>query len=84
MSKRLQVILPDDEFETLKSIAKSQKTTLAEWVRQALYRAAQERPKLTADERIRALRSVSKHAFPAPSIEQMNREIEEGYGSGLP
>ena len=36
MSKRLQVVVPDAEYQRLRRIARSHRTTLAEWVRRVL------------------------------------------------
>ncbi len=48
MSKRLQVLLPEEEFEALKALAKKCKTTVGEWVRRALRRAAKEQAEVPA------------------------------------
>ena len=36
MSRRLQVLLDDDELAKIQEVARSQRMTTAEWVRQAL------------------------------------------------
>jgi hypothetical protein len=65
MSKRLQVILDEDELRAIQDIAKQHRTTVAEWVRQAL-RAARRR-------------AAVRHQFPTGDIRQMLAEIESGY-----
>ena len=42
MSKRLQVLLDEQEFDDIQDIARRNRMTVAEWVRQAL-RAARRR-----------------------------------------
>ena len=84
MSKRLQVIMSDAEFDAFRQIAARRKLALGEWVRRAMRRAAEEEPVKTAEEKIRALRKAAQYSFPTGDIDQINREIEEGYQAGLP
>jgi hypothetical protein len=79
MSKRLQVILSDDEMAEIKDIARSQKTTVAEWVRRALRAARSSAPARTREQKLAALRVGSEHSFPAGDVETMLAEIERGY-----
>lgn len=84
MSKRLQVIMPDDEFAELKDLARKQRTTVGEWVRRALRRAAFQESANSPEAKLAALRKAMTYSFPTADIEQMNREIDEGHASGLP
>ena len=54
---------------------------LAEWVRQTLRSALRTEPSGTADKKLARLRASLAHAFPAPDIDQMLAEIEQGYAS---
>ena len=83
MSKRLQVLLKEDEYREIRKIARRNRMTVAEWVRQALRKARREEPVRTKEEKLAALREALKHRHPAPDIEQMNKEIEQGYLSGV-
>lgn len=79
MSKRLQVVLPDEEFEQVREVARESGLTVSEWVRQVLRRARTERP---ADDRARklaAIRAAAQHSFPTADIDEMLAEIERGY-----
>ena len=82
MSKRLQVILDDEEMAEIKEIARSQKTTVAEWVRRALRTARSSAPSRTRQQKLAALRAGSEHRFPAADVEAMLDEIERGYQGG--
>ena len=82
MSKRLQVILDDEEMAEIKEIARSQKTTVAEWVRRALRTARSSAPSRTRQQKLAALRVGSEHAFQPADIETMLDEIEHGYLGG--
>jgi hypothetical protein len=81
MSKRLQVILADDEYRAIARAAKAQRTTVSEWVREALRDARRQRPSLAAADKLRVVRAASLHAFPTADIDQMLEEIERGYGA---
>jgi len=73
MSKRLQVILDDEELREIQRMAQKKQITVAEWVRQAL-RAAR-RGESTGDpgRKLQAIASASKHSFPSGDIDQMLR-----------
>jgi hypothetical protein len=79
MSKRLQVVLSDEELQRFEATANELGLTVSEWVRQAL-RAAEREVSLTASERkLSAIRAAILRSYPAPDIDQMNAEIEQGY-----
>ena len=79
MSKRLQVILDEDELRAIQEIAKQHRTSVAEWVRQALRAARRQEPRLDAERKLEAIRAAVRHQFPAGDIQQMLAEIESGY-----
>jgi hypothetical protein len=79
MSKRLQVLIPDDEFGALRAAAEARRMTLSDWVRASLREAVAARSSSQPDERIAAIRTAAAHQFPAPDIDVMLREIEAGY-----
>jgi hypothetical protein len=80
MSKRLQVLLPDSEMEEIRKLAKREHVAVGEWVRRTLRtaRAAQS----MGDPRVKlnAIRKAATYSFPTADIDQMLREIEQGYG----
>ena len=75
MSKRLQVLLNEEEYEEFQADARRQRMTLAEWVRQTL-RLAQNDHCATVDTKLRAIANASRCEFPTSDIETMLREIE--------
>lgn len=79
MSKRLQVVLHDEEFEQLREVAREQGLSVSEWVRQALRRARTERPAHDRVRKLAAVRAAARHDFPTADIAEMNAEIEAGY-----
>jgi Arc/MetJ-type ribon-helix-helix transcriptional regulator len=79
MSKRLQVILKDEEMRELRRVAKGKRMTVSEWVRQALRSARRREPGRDAGKKLDAVRAAARHGFPAGDVEQMLAEIERGY-----
>ena len=77
MPKRLQVLLDEEEYLEFQGIARGQRVTLAEWVRQALRKAKVDQPR-TSDAKLRAIVDASRHEFPTADIDVMLREIEDG------
>lgn len=81
MSKRLQVLLGDEELEQLREMARREGLTLSEWVRQILRRARAERPSGDRARKLAAVRAAARHAFPTADIDEMLEQIERGYAS---
>ena len=81
MSKRLQVVLNDAEFEELHEVAERDGVTTSEWVRRALRQARRERTMTDPARKLGAIRAANRHAFPTGDIDQMLAEIEQGYAS---
>ncbi len=84
MSKRLQVLLDEPEFEELREAARRQGVPLSEWVRRALREARRREPRGDLETKLRAVRTAIRHQFPTADIEQMLGEIEQGYAGPLP
>jgi hypothetical protein len=80
--KRLQVILPEDEYREIERIARSQRMTVSAWVRRALRRAGWSEPVLASDRKLASVRAAVRHEFPTADIDQMLEEIEQGYLGG--
>jgi len=83
MSKRLQVLLDEDEYAEIQRIARENRMTVAEWVRDALRKAKRAYPHTRAEQKLRALERAVSYEFPTADIDQMLGEIERGYGSGI-
>lgn len=79
MSRRLQVILSDEEYEELQLVSSSAGMTVSEWVRQALRKMRRDRSLLAEDGKIEAVRAAAQHEFPTGDIDAMLDEIETGY-----
>jgi len=81
MSKRLQVLLPDQEMSDIRRLAKREHLTVGEWVRRALREARASRPAIEPETKLKAIRRAVTQAFPTADIGQMLEEIERGYQS---
>lgn len=79
MSKRLQVVLDDEELEQIRAAAERRGMTMSEWVRQVLRRARRSDAGGDVERKLAAVRSAVQHSFPTGDIDQMLAEIERGY-----
>ncbi|MGH2445781.1 MAG: antitoxin [Candidatus Limnocylindria bacterium] len=79
MTKRLQVLLEDEELSEIKRAAKGRRQSVAEWVRAALRQARAAEAGRPAAEKLRVLDASVGHDFPTGPIDQMLSEIEQGY-----
>jgi hypothetical protein len=82
MSKRLQVLLPDDEFSEIRGLAKRERLTVAAWVRRALDDAKRRQATGDPARKIAVIRAAAKNEFPSGDIASMLGEIERGMTSG--
>ena len=78
MTKRLQVLFEDDEYQALQQSAREERMTVSEWVRQVL-RQARLRRRRAVDTKLQAVAQACRHEFPAADIDVMLDEIEQGY-----
>jgi hypothetical protein len=79
MTKRLQVLLEDDELVDIQRAARQRRQSVAEWVRAALRKARAAEGGPSAADKLRAVRESTGHAFPTGSIDAMLEEIGRGY-----
>lgn len=80
MSKRLQVILEDEEYREIRSVARRARLSVSEWVRQALRAARREVSGGDPGRKLEAVRAAVAYEFPTADMDRMLREIEAGYG----
>lgn len=81
MSKRLQVILGDEEYREIRSVARRARLSISEWVRQALRAARREVSGADPGRKLEAVRAAVAYEFPTADMDRMLREIEAGYGA---
>jgi hypothetical protein len=81
VSKRLQVLMPDEEMEAIRRQANNEQLSVGEYVRRALKEVESRRPTKSASAKLALVRDAANCSFPTADIEQMEREIELGYQS---
>jgi hypothetical protein len=79
MSKRLQVLMPEEEMSEIQRFAENENVTVGEWVRRALREARAIRPGIGPEAKLKAIRHAATYSFPTADIDQMLSEIERGY-----
>lgn len=84
MTKRLQVLMDDDELAAIQRIARRERLTTAEWVRHRLREASAERGRPDIAAKLAAVRAAAAYEAPAPDIDRMLAEIERGYLDDAP
>jgi hypothetical protein len=80
MTRRLQVLLDDDELAEIRELARRRHQTTAAWVRDALQVARDTSSVPETGRKLRAVREAAIHACPAGDVDDMLHEIERGYG----
>jgi len=79
MSKRLHVVLEDEEFREIQQVARRQRMTVAEWVRQALRSARREHSAGDPRRKLAVVRAAVGHGFQGRDLDQMLAETQRGY-----
>ncbi len=79
MTKRLQVLLDDEELREYQRIARRQRLTTAAWVRQSLRAAGRTDAQASVADKLAAVRRAVGHSYPTGDIDQLLGEIERGY-----
>lgn len=79
MTKRLQVLLEDEEMAEVRLAARRHGQSVAQWVRAAIRDARAGDGRRPAADKLRALHDATRHDLPTGSIEEMLVEIERGY-----
>jgi hypothetical protein len=79
MSKRLQVLLDDEELREIQMLAQMKQMTVADWVRQVLRAARRGESSTDPHRKLQAIQTAARHTFPSGDIDSMLDEIEAGY-----
>jgi len=82
MTRRLQVLLDDEELAEIRQLARRRHQTTAAWVREALRVARDTATYPETGRKLRAVREAASLAYPTGEVEEMLAEIERGYGEG--
>ncbi len=82
MSKRLQVLFDEPEFEELRGIAQRHGMTVSAWVRQVIRAARRRESDGDPAAKLEAIRVGAAHRFPTADIDVVLAETERGYLAG--
>jgi hypothetical protein len=78
MSKRLQVVVGDEDLERYRRTAQAAGINVSEWARQALRVAQREASDGNVEAKLAVIRKAASYRFPAPNIDTMLAETEAG------
>lgn len=81
MTKRLQVLLDDEDLADIKRAARRRRQSVAEWVRAALRAARDADAARPAEAKLRTIREAADNDYPTGSIDEILDEINLGYGN---
>jgi hypothetical protein len=84
VSKRLQIVVDDEDVRRFEQCARAEGLTLSSWARQALRAAEREVSVGDPGRKLAAIRAAYQHGFPAPDIATMLEDIERGYVAADP
>lgn len=79
MSSQLQVQFEDEEFRRIHAAAERDGLAVPDWARRVLLEAAGFARRASAEEKLAAVRAALEYRAPAPDIDIMLAEIEQGY-----
>jgi hypothetical protein len=79
MTRRLQVLLDDDELDEIQELARRRHQTTAAFVREALRQARETASYPDPGRKLRAIREAVAHDYPIGEIDAVLGEIERGY-----
>jgi hypothetical protein len=79
MSKRLQVVLDETEWNELRRAAQQHGVTVSEWVRAAIRTAQHQRSTFDPYRKLQVVGAASRHDFPTGDIDEILAQIEAGY-----
>ena len=80
MSKRLQVLLDEDELAEIQELARRRHQTTAAWVRDALRLARDTANRPDTRRKLQTISEAVQHQHPTADIDQLLAEIEHGFG----
>ena len=78
MSKRLQVLLPEEDFQELEARCEADGCTIAEFVRTSIKSSLQKPSRRTPEDRIARILGYARYDGPSGDIETVLAEIEQG------
>jgi hypothetical protein len=84
MSKRLQVVVKEDDLQRYERSAQASGQTLSEWARQAMNTAERQTSSGDVEAKLAVIRKAATYNFPVSDIDTMLAENELRYRQDLP
>jgi hypothetical protein len=81
VSKRLQVVLSDEEYRAVARLARRQARPVSEVVRESLRRTMDEQGERPAEDRIASVLRFARFSGPTGDIDRILSDIERGRGT---
>ena len=78
MSRRLQILLPDKEYETVRKAARKRKRSLSQLALEGLQLVLRTMPELPVEERLAKVMRFARCSAPTADIEEMLVQIQSG------
>ena len=79
MSKRLQVLMDEEELGLIREVAGRDGLSVAAWVRLQLKKALRRYPQADVERKVSVLREAVRHSYPTGDIDEINAQIATGY-----
>lgn len=79
MSKRLQVLLKDNEYKQLSSHCKKARIPISRWVRETIHQGMSRAKPRPAGDRLAKILGYAKHQGPTADIEDVLDQINSSY-----
>lgn len=79
MSRRLQILLEEEEWREVRRAASLARVSVEDWVRAALRASRLAGPASLPDRKLAVVRAAAQHAFPAGEIATMLSEVDAGF-----
>lgn len=72
-------MLDEQELNDIQEIARRNRMTVAQWVRQVLRAARRLEPRQAVEHKLEAVRVAARYEFPVGEVGQILDQIERGY-----
>jgi hypothetical protein len=78
VTKRLQVLLDDEELRVIQSLARTRRMTTAAWVRASLRTSVEAETRVDLEAKLAAIRRAVGHVLPTVEIDRVLADIDRG------
>ena len=76
MSICLEVVVSEEEFDSIRHVAREKGMSITEWVRETLGKACRHVASCDVDRKLAAIRNAERHQYPTADMDEMLFEIK--------